>query len=163
MHYSIIICVYGVPSNIHTDNGSQYCSIKISSLTNHFNIKHGLSIAYSKQESGNVERVNKEFNRHMRALMARPNQSDKWTFMLPLVQCIINASNHVATCYSPTQLLFGDSVDHMRGIFPTSTTSSDGPMSPNFTNTHEWLTHLLLQQQTFFKVCSVQPRGFKQS
>jgi hypothetical protein len=78
-------CVYGVPSNIHTDNGSQYCNILISSLTNHFNIKHGLSIAYYNQESDIVERVNKEVNRHMRALVARPNQLDKHISMLPLV------------------------------------------------------------------------------
>jgi transposase InsO family protein len=144
-------CVYGVPSNIHTDNGSQYCNMLISSLTNFFNIKHGLSIAYSKQESGIVERVNKEVNRHLRALVARPDQSNKWASMLPLVQRIINASNHVATGFSPAQLLFGDSVDHRRGLFPTSITSADGPMPPTFTNTHEWLTHLLLQQQTLLK------------
>ena len=58
-------CTYGVPTTIHTDNGSQYCNQLIASLTQRFKIKHNLSIAYAKQENGIVERVNKEVNRHL--------------------------------------------------------------------------------------------------
>jgi hypothetical protein len=71
--------------------------------------------------------------------------------MLSLVQRIINAFNHVATGYSLVQLLFGESVDHRRGLFPTSTTSSDESM-PSITYTRDRMTHLLSLQQTLSKL-----------
>jgi hypothetical protein len=55
-------CIYGVPKVIHTDNGSQYVNALISTLTKLFNVKHNLSIAYSSQENGICERVNREVN-----------------------------------------------------------------------------------------------------
>jgi hypothetical protein len=140
-------CVYGVPSNIHTDNGSQYCNSLIASLTQRFNIKHNLSIAYSKQQNGIVERVNKEVNRHLQMLTSRPNQSDKWVSLLPLIQRLINSSNHVATGFSPAQLVFGGSVDHRRVLFPSVLTPPvSGVVDDIPVDEHLWVTNLIEQQ-----------------
>ena len=139
-------CVYGVPDTIHTDQGSQYCNNLISSLTHSFKIKHDLSIAYSKQQNGVVERVNKEVNRHIQMLCSQPDQSKSWSDILPLVQRNINSSNHVATGFSPAQLVFGGSVDHRRALFPTIETPP-GPII----STDAWVANLITQQAALIK------------
>ena len=140
-------CTYGVPNSIHSDNGSQYCNQLISSLTHRFQIKHNLSIAYSKQENGIVERVNKEVNRHLQMYCATPGQSNTWASILPLVQRLINSSNHMATGYSPAQLVFGGSVDHRQVLFPDISTP---PAAVSDTNDpvllHDWVKNLIEQQ-----------------
>jgi transposase InsO family protein len=110
-----------VPKVIQTDNGSQYVNALISTLTKLFNVKHNLSISYFSQENGICERVNREVNRHLQMLTVGQNKTTKWSFYLPLVLRIINASEHMVTGYSPSQLMFEDSVNHRRGLFPTIT------------------------------------------
>ena len=142
-------CVYGVPDIIHTDQGSQYCNSLISSLTACFKIKHELSIAYSKQQNGIVERVNKEVGRHLQMLCSVPEQSKTWASMIPLVQRIINSTNHVAIGFSPAQLVFGGSIDHRRNLFPSSVTPSDAILeaqSSTPAETHAWVTNMINQQ-----------------
>jgi hypothetical protein len=91
----------------------------ISTLTKLFNVKHNLSIAYSSKENGICERVNREVNRYLQMLTVGQGRTAMWSSFLQLLQRIINASEHMATGYSPSQLMFGDSVDHRRGLFPT--------------------------------------------
>ena len=138
-------CTYGVPKVIHSDNGTQYVNILISDLTKMFNVKHNLSIAYSSQQNGICERVNKEVNRHLRMLTEGSNKTDIWSSFLPLVQRIINASEHTSTGYSPSQLMFGDSVDHRHGLFP----GSDN-LTPPTTDIDEWVHELIVKQTAMF-------------
>ena len=153
LHYSITVACMVWPDSIHTDQGSQFCNILINSLTASFKIKHNLSIAYSKQENGIVERVNKEVNRHLTMLCSVPDQVKAWSYMLPLVQRIINSSDHVATGFSPAQLVFGGSVDHRRNLFPASVTPTEvATATPPETTIstpaeiHAWVTNMINQQ-----------------
>jgi hypothetical protein len=151
-------CIYDVQKVIHTNNGSQYVNALISTLTKLFNVKHNLSIAYSSQENERVyvgegicERVNREVDRHLQMLTVGQDRTAMWSF-LPLVQRIINASEHsMASGYSPSQLMFGDSVDHI-GLFPTNV---DDLIEPT-TDIDEWIHELIVKQAAMFEVARTQ-------
>jgi hypothetical protein len=53
---------------------------------------HCLMIAYSKEENAIVERMNKEINRHLRALTFENTSLEKYADSLPFVQRILNSN-----------------------------------------------------------------------
>ena len=55
---------------------------------------HVLTMAYSKEENAIVERVNKEVMRHLRAILFEKGLKDKWSWIYPLVERIINSEVH---------------------------------------------------------------------
>ena len=82
-----------------------------------------------------------------RMLTEGSNKTDSWSSFLPLVQRIINASELTSTGYSPSQLMFGDSVDHRHGLFP----GSDN-LTPPTTDIDEWIHELIVKQTAMFEV-----------
>ena len=75
-----------------------------------------MTLAYSKQENALVERVNREVNRHLRALIFELTDLASYRAHLPFVQRILNASVHQSTGASPASLLFGNTVLLDKGI-----------------------------------------------
>ena len=136
---------------MHTDNGSQYVNILISTLSKLFNIKHQLSIAYSSQENGICERANKEVVRHLQMLTVGQNRTESWSKFLPLVQRLINSSIHTSTGYSPSQLMFGDAVDLRQSLFPSNINNST--LQP--TNPDEWINSLIDKQAAMLEVARI--------
>ncbi len=82
-----------------------------------------MSLAYSKEENGRIERANKEILRHLRAFVSHSKVVDDWKTKLPLVQRIMNASVHSVTGYSPATLLFGNAVNLNQNILPCNASS----------------------------------------
>jgi hypothetical protein len=78
---------------------------------------HALTLAYSSQQNAIVERVNKEINRHIRALTFDTNSVDDYAMTLPIVQRILNSAYSDHTKISASQLLFGNAINLDRGIF----------------------------------------------
>jgi hypothetical protein len=70
--------------------------------------QHCLTLAYSSQQNAIVERVNKEINRHIRALTFDTNSVDDYAMTLPIVQRILNSAFSDHTKVSASQLLFGN-------------------------------------------------------
>ena len=62
------ICRYGIPSQIVSDNGTQYANELITTLCHLFK-NHKLIQAYSYEENAIVERANKEIGRHLSAIV----------------------------------------------------------------------------------------------
>ena len=108
---------YGSPSEIRTDNGTQFINETVIDLIKIIGSRHSTSTAYSHEENALVERANKEVMRHLRAFLFEENVIKEWKTYLPLVMRIINSSVHTSTGVSPAQLLFGNSVDLDRGFF----------------------------------------------
>jgi hypothetical protein len=129
---------FGVPSKIHSDQGTQYVNELIFELTKVLGSFQSINIApYSHESNGIVERVNKEVMKHLRAIIFEKNIINDWSDNLPIVQRIINSSVHESTGYAPSQLVFGDMIDLNRSIFLPP---ADRPPS-----THaEWLEARLL-------------------
>jgi hypothetical protein len=73
------------------------------------------TMSYSKEESGIVERANKEVFRHIRNFIFDNAAKKNYSRYIPFVERIINASIHKATGFSPAQIIFGNSVDLNRG------------------------------------------------
>ena len=105
---------YGPPNEIVSDQGTQFVNEMISEYIKITHIKHQLTMAYSHEENGIVERVNKEIMRHLRAIIFDTNVKSLWYLYLPLVQRIINSVVHESIGVSPIKLLFGTAIDPNR-------------------------------------------------
>jgi hypothetical protein len=93
--------------------------------------QHYLTFTYSSQQNAIVERVNKEINRHIRALTFDTNSVDDYAMTLPIVQRILNAAFRDHTKVSASQLLFGNVINLDRRLFlpPLERPIQDQPLS----------------------------------
>jgi len=99
------------PSQIVTDNGTQFKNELISALDALLGVNHKFTFAYSKEENGLVERVNKEVMRHMRNIIFDIRVKKQWSDFYPLVERIINTQVHSVTKVSPAQIIYGNAID----------------------------------------------------
>ena len=90
---------------------------------------HNLTLSYSKQENGVVERANREVNRHLRAFTFETNDVDNYRLSLPFVQRIINSSIHEITGVAPASMLFWNQVNLDGGILIPNTEKSSALIS----------------------------------
>lgn len=60
---------FGPPGRLISDGGSQYVNEIISQFLELMGTDHHITVAYSKQENGIVERINKEIIRHLKAII----------------------------------------------------------------------------------------------
>jgi hypothetical protein len=64
-----------------------------------------------------AERSIKEVLRHYRALcLCRPEVAQSWSIYSPIVMSIINNTFNAVIHTTPSRMIYGDSVDHVRGI-----------------------------------------------
>jgi hypothetical protein len=127
---SHVFGIYGLPQSILSDNGSQFANSLMSDLLSHLQVKHKFSVPYRSEGNGQVERVNREVMRHLRALIFSLRVPERWSVLLPRVQYTINASHHSSLGVSPLVFLFGDNVSNNRGFLvdyapPVSSTVSE--------------------------------------
>lgn len=107
-------CRYGEPTELQSDRGNQFVNSLIGAITARRGIHQSLSLAYSKQENGRVERANKEVYRHLNALLFHHRIRQDWHKYLPFVRRIMNTTEHEVTGHSPAQLLFGETLSFDR-------------------------------------------------
>ncbi len=141
---------YGAPRRIRSDNGSQFANETIAELLKLVGTEHQLTLAYSSEENAIVERANKEVMRHLRAILLDFGQKDDWSVYLPLVQRIMNASEHSAIGVSPAQLIFGNSVTLDRGIFLTHKKKSK--FGETKVSMSEWAENMLQKQAEIMQI-----------
>ncbi len=73
-------------------------------------------LAYLPQANP-AERSIKEVLRHFRALcLCRPEVAQSWSIYSPIIMSTINNTFNATTHSTPSKMLYGDSVDHVRGI-----------------------------------------------
>ena len=141
---------YGAPRFIRSDRGSQFVNQTIEELLKLVGTDHQLTLAYSSEENAIVERANKEVMRHLRAILLDKNTTNDWVTYLPLVQRIMNASEHSSTGMSPAMLLFGNAVTLDQGIFLPhkggyrASPEGDIPLS-------EWASKMVSKQAALIK------------
>jgi hypothetical protein len=109
--------------------------------------EHELTMAYSKEENGMVERANKETLRHLRNIIFDRDVIRQWSIYLPLVKRIFNSSIHSVTGVAPAHVIFGHAVNLDRNIFkqPTASTVDTESMS-------QWMGDLIQGQQTIMEL-----------
>ena len=77
---------------------------------------HEIAIAYFKQRNAILERASKEISRHLRALFYDRRIKSAWRECVPLDHRILNTTYFERTMISPADLLFGQALNHDRGI-----------------------------------------------
>ncbi|KAL5497311.1 hypothetical protein EMCRGX_G013768 [Ephydatia muelleri] len=112
-----IVCRYGVPHYLHSDQGANFVSTVIQSLCSKLGIKRTQTTPYHPQGNGQVER----FNRTLEAMLSKvvaDNQKD-WDEHLQTVLFAYRTAVHDSTGFTPFSVMFGRSptlpVDVMLG------------------------------------------------
>ena len=106
------IADFGCPSEIVSDNASYFISELVKSFIDFSKIKHATIHPYSHEENGLVERANKEVIRHLTAIIADQDVRRNFPDYLPFIQRIMNTQINSRTKISPTQMIFGNAVNH---------------------------------------------------
>jgi transposase InsO family protein len=125
---------FGFAKELLSDRGPQFVNELIAALLKAVGTKHILSLAYSKEENGRIERANKEILRHLRLFVNNSKVLDDWVSKLPFVQRMMNASIHSVPGFSPADMLFGKAVNLNRNILPTPVDESPGLTSVEITS-----------------------------
>ena len=115
---------FGCPSEIVSDNASYFVSELIKSFNEATGIKHSTIHPYSHEENGIVERANQEVIRHLTAMIADKDVRKSWPKYLPFVQRIMNTLVKTTTGASPTEMIYGNSINHDHYFLDRETKSS---------------------------------------
>ena len=98
-----IICVFGCPESIQTDQGSNFLSEIMKSIAKIFKIRKYKSSAYDPQSLGALERSHHTFIEYLRHYCERTN----WDIWLPYAMFSFNTAVHESTGLSPHRVVFG--------------------------------------------------------
>ncbi len=100
-----VICVYGAPRRLVSDNGPAFASNLFAELMKLYNIKHSLSTAYHPQTQGGTERAQRSIVTLLRAFVNA--RQTNWVQYLPSVVWALNSTESQAIGTSPFLLVFG--------------------------------------------------------
>ncbi len=100
-----VICTFGVPQGVASDNGLEFCNQVVDSLVNMHGISRRLTTAYRPQANGLTERTNRTVLSVLRKLTAaNPQLWPEWIdFVMLTLRTVISRS----TGFTPFQLMFG--------------------------------------------------------
>lgn len=99
-----LICVFGAPKSILTDQGSHFLNSLTRKIAQKFRIKHFKTTAYRPQSNGSVERSHHVLWEYLRQYVDKNNEWDQY---LKLASFSYNTSVHEGTRYTPYELVFG--------------------------------------------------------
>jgi hypothetical protein len=119
------IGIFGCPSKIVTDQGTQFTSDVIREVMLLLGTDHVLTLVGSKQEDSQVENANKRSQEFLRSMLFDRRIIKRWSDVLPLVQRIMMAEPNEVTGVSPSELLFGNMIQLDRGIFLSQLAESE--------------------------------------
>ena len=99
---------FGVPRGIVTDQGTQFMSKLVKSITEQYQIRHRTSSPYHPQANGQVESTNKVIE----VILTKTIQSShtEWTDRLPEALWSYRTTWRNTTGYTPYELVYGKQV-----------------------------------------------------
>ena len=108
---------YAICAEIRSDNGPQYVSDLITAFTKLLAIDHIKIVPYRHESNGQVERFNKEANRHLNVLIFAKQNRDDWSDApLTIANGIVNNTVNAVTKITPIQYLHGNLFTAYRNI-----------------------------------------------
>lgn len=112
-----IVCQYGIPDSIVTDQGSNFMSEVFKETCRLLKIKKIHCSSYHPQSNGSLERSHRTLVEYLRHFL---NQDlTNWDEFLPYAAFTFNTTPHTSTKFSPFELLYG-----RKAKLPTSITKS---------------------------------------
>lgn len=130
-----VICRFGVPVLIHSDQGRQYESLLFREVCHHLQIRKTRTTPYHPQSDGMVERFNKTLAT-MLSNYVDDNHRD-WDECIPFVMMAYRASQHESTGFTPNMLMLGrESTTPLDIVY-------DMPSSWKQVPKHDWVWVLL--------------------
>jgi hypothetical protein len=110
--YNHIICRYGVPESIQSDNGPQYANDVIENLASILKLRHHFSTPYYPQANGRAERLigtlKAMFVKSVQDTDREEDGTLNWTPALFSALYIYRSTKHTATGTSPAMLVYGE-------------------------------------------------------
>jgi cleavage and polyadenylation specificity factor subunit 1 len=138
------IGIFGVPTTIRTDQGSQFTSKLAEELSLLLQFNHLKVVPYTPQANGLVERKNREIMKHLRAIVLDQRVGTEWSLYLPMIQRIINGSYDRTIGATPNRIIFGD----MLKLSMPLLVSVDNTFRP----TEDYLSTLKAKQELFISL-----------
>ncbi|CAC5404175.1 unnamed protein product [Mytilus coruscus] len=124
------ICRFGIPRQIHTDQGRQFESKLFKELCEKLRIHKTRTTAFRPQSDGLVERLNRSLENIISKYVGK-NQRD-WDEQLPWALMAYRSSEHETTKLSPCMLMLGreielpiDLIYGQRDEFPNETETTN--------------------------------------
>jgi transposase InsO family protein len=100
-----IVLIYGIPTEIVTDQGPNFMGDVFKRICKLFNIEKICTTAYHPESNGALERTQKTLSNYLRCFCDKKlNDWDEW---LPFACFTYNMTPHSVTKYTPYELLFG--------------------------------------------------------
>ena len=106
----IWVGLFGVPSRVRTDGGTQFTANVCQELIRFLGISYFTIIPYHPQANGDNERWNAEIVQLLRALVLERRIKDVWSDYLPIVQRILNSVYTSSLGTFPARVVFGDNI-----------------------------------------------------
>ena len=103
------ICRFGVPFQLHTDQGREFESKLLAAICKLLEIDKTRTTPYRPQSDGMIERFNRTLQQ-MLAMYVNENKRD-WDDHLPYVMFAYRSSIHASTGFSPNSLMLGREVN----------------------------------------------------
>lgn len=118
-----IICLYGIPEILITDQGTNFLSELFKNMCKMLKIKKIQTTSYHPESNGALERSHRVLEEYLRHFISDTQQD--WDNWIPFATFTYNTTTHTATKFSPFELLFGFS--------PTLPTSINQPLKMSYT------------------------------
>ncbi|KII69065.1 Retrovirus-related Pol polyprotein [Thelohanellus kitauei] len=103
--FECVICRFGIPEQIHSDQGTQFEAQMFSDICKRLGIKKSRTTPYHPQGNGSVERSNRTIKEALRHFV--DSHQSNWDKYLPTVLFAMRAATNSTTGYSPAELTFG--------------------------------------------------------
>nr|XP_025640917.1 uncharacterized protein LOC112735606 [Arachis hypogaea] len=100
-----IICRFGIPREIVSDNGRQFTDHKLATFLRNFNIKHHFSSVEHPQTNGQVESANRIILQGLKKKLG--DAKGEWADLIPEILWGYNTSIQSATGETPFKLVYG--------------------------------------------------------
>jgi len=102
-------CVtYGIPEEVVSDNGKEFCNQTVQQLWDKLKIKHNTTTPYHPRANGAAERFNRDMVKYLEKMMLQEGaQAGEWPAFIPALMLCHNTSVHKGTKNSPFEVMFG--------------------------------------------------------
>jgi len=104
--YQHVFCYFGLPEQIHSDQGAQFQSQLMSDLCRLWGVNQSRTTPYQPKGNRVVERNNQMLGDALRSLLLSRSQ-EEWDTVLPQVMRAYRSTPHTSTCETPNLLMLG--------------------------------------------------------